>query len=133
MNELKINLVHSCYYEWQMTKNYICIVISFYLFLALITLVGNSCSRVAMLSPGCIIVADDHRFCFPGENNRTVCLALAVPTVHRLVTTCDASLHWCSTRGLLYLESWTLGAFLLVTQSDFKVRQDVIRRVGVGS
>ncbi|KAK2151641.1 hypothetical protein LSH36_356g06046 [Paralvinella palmiformis] len=68
-----------------------------------------------------------------GENNRTVCLALAVPTVHRLVTTCDASLHWCSTRGLLYLESWTLGAFLLVTQSDFKVRQDVIRRVGVGS
>ncbi len=48
--------------------------------------------------------------------------SLVEPTLQRLIQTCDTAVLWCNTKAYQFLSSWALGTFLLVTQSDLKVR-----------
>ncbi|XP_019646243.1 PREDICTED: uncharacterized protein LOC109486795 [Branchiostoma belcheri] len=60
----------------------------------------------------------------PPVNYQTQLLLSIPPTLARLVATLQAASHWLSTKTNLYLSSWTLDKFLLLSQRDLKVLTD---------
>ena len=63
--------------------------------------------------------------CISGEHNAPPLPSVLIPTLQRLLHTCQLSQSWCHTKINHYLAAWTLGAFLLVSQSDLKVRRGI--------
>ena len=47
--------------------------------------------------------------------------SLLLPSLQRLVLTCDLANRWSHGKAHQFLAAWNVGAFLLVTQSDLKV------------
>ncbi|XP_066276929.1 uncharacterized protein [Branchiostoma lanceolatum] len=60
----------------------------------------------------------------PLANYQTQLLLSIPPTLARLVATLQSASHWLSTKTNLYLSSWTLDKFLLLSQRDLKVLTD---------
>nr|XP_006825961.1 PREDICTED: uncharacterized protein LOC102807646 [Saccoglossus kowalevskii] len=69
-----------------------------------------------------------------GKNGLPVCprnavVTVTIPALARLLTTLNSALRWSHTKTLQFLSSWSIGSFLLITQSDLKTLTDTALRV----
>ncbi|XP_070540726.1 uncharacterized protein [Ptychodera flava] len=60
---------------------------------------------------------------------RNAVVTVTIPALARLLTTLNSALKWSHTKTLQFLSSWSIGAFLLITQSDLKTLTDTALRV----
>ncbi|XP_077992627.1 coiled-coil domain-containing protein 142-like [Glandiceps talaboti] len=60
---------------------------------------------------------------------RNAVVTVTIPALARLLTTLSTALQWSHTKTLQFLASWSIGAFLLITQSDLKTLTDTALRV----